>query len=253
VLTPDREKLKQVVCKEQCVDAGVLQKSERGIWNGTWNVGIYSFRPLRGEGLDEICGKFGLKRYGSAGSVGGEEIEMFKEEREKLQFEWSHLGDINLGRRNLGPMTSVAIYRLMQFTLRDAAIKHCGAEMATKIFYDAGFNSGKAIYENLLDSPKEINELVSRLQKTLKDLNIGILRMEEVDLEDLKFTLTVSEDLDCSGLPLMEEAICTFDEGLIAGILELFTGSSFEVKEVDCWCTGDRVCRFQANVTVNAV
>jgi hypothetical protein len=44
---------------------------------------------------------------------------MFKEEREESQFEWSRLGDIEAGRPNLGPMVHVAVYRLMQFTLRD--------------------------------------------------------------------------------------------------------------------------------------
>jgi len=44
----------------------------------------------------------------------------------------------------------------------------------------------------------------------------------------------------------MEEAVCTFDEGLIAGIFETFTGTPFQVEEVDCWCTGDRTCRFEA-------
>ncbi len=132
-------------------------------------------------------------------------------------------------------------------------VKHCGAKMATEIFFDAGFNSGKAIYENLLDNPQSIDELVSRLQKILKDLNIGLLRIEKADLDNLKFTLTVSEDLDCSGLPLMDEAICTFDEGLIAGLFQSFTGKPFNVEEVDCWCTGDRVCRFQAEVKETAV
>ncbi len=132
-------------------------------------------------------------------------------------------------------------------------VKHCGAKMATEIFFDAGFNSGRAIYENLLDNPKSIDELVSRLQKILKDLNIGLLRIEKADLDNLKFTLTVSEDLDCSGLPLMDEAICTFDEGLIAGLFQSFTGKPFNVEEVDCWCTGDRVCRFQAEVKETAV
>jgi predicted hydrocarbon binding protein len=44
----------------------------------------------------------------------------------------------------------------------------------------------------------------------------------------------------------MDEAICTFDEGLIAGILERQLGVPFHVKEIDCWGTGDRVCRFKA-------
>ena len=35
-------------------------------------------------------------------------------------------------------------------------------------------------------------------------------------------------------------------EGFIAALLESFTGKKFTVKEIDCWCTGDRTCRFEA-------
>lgn len=171
---------------------------------------------------------------------------MFKEERHEFEFEWSHLGDITLGRPNLGPRTSVAAYRLMQFTVRDAAIRHTDVETARSIFYDAGQNAGKAIYENLIETPSDFSDLVAKLQRLMTDLQIGILRMEDTDLENMTFRLTVSEDLDCSGLPLMEEAVCTFDEGFIAGILEAHTGIPFHVEEVDCWCTGDRTCRFAA-------
>jgi predicted hydrocarbon binding protein len=58
----------------------------------------------------------------------------------------------------------------------------------------------------------------------------------------------VTEDLDCSGLPVTNETVCDCDEGFIAGILEIYTGSEFDVKEVDCWSKGDRVCRFEAKL-----
>jgi predicted hydrocarbon binding protein len=58
------------------------------------------------------------------------------------------------------------------------------------------------------------------------------------------FTLTVEEDLDCSGLPMTEEVVCQYDEGFIAGIMETYTGRPFQAKEIDCWASGDRVCRF---------
>lgn len=176
---------------------------------------------------------------------------MFKEDSNEFRFDWSHLGDIELGRPNMGPTTSVAIYRLMQFTLRDSAIKHTNPEIAARIFYDAGYNSGCALYKNMILPVSDFNELINKLQKKLSELNVGILRIEEANIDDLTFTLTVSEDLDCSGLPLHEEAICTFDEGLIAGILESYTGTRFNVKEIDCWCTGDRTCRFRASA-INA-
>jgi hypothetical protein len=53
---------------------------------------------------------------------------MFKEEREESRFEWSMLGDLAEGRPNLGPTMHVAVYRLMQFTLRDLLIRDYGVE-----------------------------------------------------------------------------------------------------------------------------
>ncbi|MGV1098881.1 V4R domain-containing protein [Thiovibrio sp. JS02] len=170
---------------------------------------------------------------------------MFKEERKTFQFEWAHLGDIEWGRPNLGPKTSVAIYRLMQFTLRDAIIKHTDVETTNRIFYDAGRIAGKAIYEELLHSPKNFSAFVSTLQETMKDLAIGILRVETSDLVAMRFVLTIAEDLDCSGLPITNESVCTYDEGFIAGLFSAHFGKDFLARETDCWCTGDRVCRFE--------
>ncbi|MCC6695725.1 MAG: 4-vinyl reductase [Candidatus Hydrogenedentes bacterium] len=171
---------------------------------------------------------------------------MFQEERVDFKFEWEHLGNLALGRPNLGPTTHIALYRLMQFTLRDALIRHGGVELANRVFFDAGRNAGAAIYKHLLNAPKDMGELVRSLQRSFEELGGGIIRVEEADLEKNHFVLTVAEDLDCSGLPLMDEAICTYDEGFIAGILEAHLGIPFRVREVDCWCTGDRVCRFEA-------
>ena len=67
---------------------------------------------------------------------------MFKEEREESQFAWSMLGDIEEGRPNLGPMVHVAVYRLMQFTLRDTLIRDFGVEDADRIFFEAGKKAG---------------------------------------------------------------------------------------------------------------
>ena len=38
---------------------------------------------------------------------------MFKEERTESHFDWSMIGDINLGRPNLGTLMDVSVYRLM--------------------------------------------------------------------------------------------------------------------------------------------
>ena len=170
---------------------------------------------------------------------------MFKEEREESAFEWTMLGQIDMGRPNLGFKTDVAVYRLMQFTLRDVLIRQYGVEAADQRFLRGRRDCRKAFLRRT-SSRSEILSATSspNFRSVLKDRGIGILRVEKGDLEKLTFTLTVAEDLDCSGLPACGEQICTYDEGFISGLLFAHTGKRFLVKEVDCWCSGDRVCRF---------
>ena len=77
---------------------------------------------------------------------------------------------------------------------------------------------------------------------------MGILQMERFDPESGYLLLTMSEDLDCSGLPVLGETVCHYDEGFMAGVLQIYTGRRYRVKEIDCWATGSRTCRFEAYV-----
>ena len=169
---------------------------------------------------------------------------MFKEERDSSLFDWNMIGDVAEGRPNLGSTMDVAVYRLMQFTLRDVIIQEFDAETAERIYYKAGELAGRELFKNLITQKTDFGAFVQELQDLLVTLKIGILRVENSDLQKMEFTLTVAEDLDCSGLPICNETICTYDEGFISGLLLEFSGKEFNVKEVDCWCSGDRVCRF---------
>jgi uncharacterized protein len=168
--------------------------------------------------------------------------------RRKYQFSWNLIGDIEEGRANLGSKTSVEVYRLMQFTFRDVIEQYVGTDQANEIFYKAGELAGKEFYKNIIHSASDLDDFVNQLQELFIELGIGILRIEKVDMEIGELILTVSEDLDCSGLPELEYEICTYDEGFISGLLESFIGQKFIVKEIDCWCTGGRTCRFRANL-----
>jgi hypothetical protein len=124
--------------------------------------------------------------------------------------------------------------------------QHAGTAQTDRIFFEAGKLAGEEFCKELFANIKDFNEFIKSLQGTLRDMGIGILRIEEADMEKGTLVLTVSEDLDCSGLPELGYQVCTYDEGFIAGLLESFAGTPFKVKEVDCWCTGDRTCRFTA-------
>lgn len=169
-----------------------------------------------------------------------------KETGSGYDFSWHDLGDLQLGRPNLGLMVPVQVYRLLEYTFRDVLTKELGAPKTAELFERAGHLAGRQFCAHVLDVRLPWPDFIAQLQNTMVALQIGILRIEAADFDNLRFTLTVSEDLDCSGLPLYGETVCDYDEGFIAGILQTYTGQPFTVTEVDCWATGDRTCRFLA-------
>jgi uncharacterized protein len=164
----------------------------------------------------------------------------------KYEFDWALLGDVEEGRPNLGPMVGVHAYRLMQYSFRDVLERKYGTEIADEVFHDAGRLAGREFAKNVIGEHKNLADFVKAAQDALRESKIGIMRVEEAAPDTNRFLLTVSEDLDCSGLPELGYGVCTYDEGFIAAVLESHLGRHFDVVEVDCWCTGDRTCRFEA-------
>jgi len=163
-------------------------------------------------------------------------------------FCWDILGNIKEGRGDLGEEMPVLVYRLMQYTMLDVLSKAHGLEAANDYFRKAGFLAGTEYAKNALDLKVDFSTFIAGLQKSLLELKVGVLRMESFDAATGGITLTVGQDLDCSGLPITNENVCVYDEGFISGILETYTGKPYDVREVDCWATGDRICRFKGTV-----
>lgn len=163
------------------------------------------------------------------------------------QFTWDLIGNIAEGRPNLGHNTRIEVYRLFQFTLRDILEQKLGSkEEVDQIFFSAGQLSGRHFAEKFIGKQDNLYTFLSLLQKKLEEFKIGILRVEEVDDNNVHLLLSVEEDLDCSGLPDLEMETCHYDEGFIKGILAFQTDDDYAVKEIDCWCLGGRTCRFEA-------
>jgi predicted hydrocarbon binding protein len=170
---------------------------------------------------------------------------VFMQGKDHATFSWESLGDIKEGRGSLGEEMPVLVYRLMQFTMLDVLTKDLGREKADRYLYESGFLAGTEFAKNVLDLKVDFDTFVANLQIKLRELKIGILRVESVNQETGEILLTVGEDLDCSGLPITGENVCNYDEGFISGILAVYTGKIYSVREIDCWASGDRVCRFK--------
>ena len=151
-------------------------------------------------------------------------------------------------RENMGDMIPVPVYRLMEFAMREELCDRFGKAEQITLFRGAGYRAGCYFARNMLTLSLPLNAFIAELQSRMAEMKIGVLRMESVDETTGKIMLTVAEDADCSGLPLLGETVCNYDEGFIAGILSTYTGKPYSATEVDCWATGDRVCRFCAEI-----
>jgi uncharacterized protein len=165
-------------------------------------------------------------------------------QREKFKFTWELIGDPTEGRPNLGSDVPLEVYRIMQYCFREVVEEKYGVEQGESIIYEAGKKAGVGFYYHVLPTTTDHQEFIRTLQDALRQLKIGIFRIEQGDLDGNLITASVSEDLDCSGLPELGYGVCTYDEGFLAGIFEQYTGRKCKVREIDCWCTGERTCRF---------
>lgn len=172
---------------------------------------------------------------------------IFMQEAKPIQFE-DYLQFNEGSRGNLGEELPVIVYRLLEYSLKDELIERFGKETQIDVFRQAGRKAGEYFAKKMLDMNQPLDQFVSQLQSKMQELKIGVLRIEDVDEESGRIILTVAEDADCSGLPVLGETVCNYDEGFISGILSLYSGKPYKAVEVDCWATGDRVCRFHANV-----
>jgi predicted hydrocarbon binding protein len=173
------------------------------------------------------------------------------EKNRKYKFDWDNTvgADIDLSRPNLGPGTRIEVYRLFQFTLRDILEQRYGTEITDILFREAGVIAGKAFFKRFLSDAKNVSDLIPKIQVIFNAFGMGIFRVESSAEDNSHFIFTVDEDLDCSGLPDTSDVICVYDEGFIKGILEAFSKQNFDVREIDCWCSGSRTCRFEAKIS----
>ena len=169
---------------------------------------------------------------------------VFLDKKKKLSL--AEYMSYNMGDRgNLGNELPLVVYRLMEYSLREQLSEQFGESEQIRIFRKAGYRAGVYYTKNILDASLPLNKFIAMLQKSMEELKIGILRIESIDEETGEIVLTVAEDADCSGLPLLGETVCNYDEGFISGILTTYMGKEYSAVEVDCWATGDRVCRFR--------
>ncbi len=156
------------------------------------------------------------------------------------------IGDLHLGREEMGLEMPVAMYRLFEFSVREALIQMYGEGEMEKLLMFAGQISGANFTSKYLNLSLPYPEFIKNVRNILVDFKVGFLDIESFDKNTGEFIITVKEDLDCSGMPNISKPLCQYDAGFLAAILSEYTKKTYTAKEIDCWGTGANLCRFEA-------
>ncbi len=176
---------------------------------------------------------------------------IFMETLKPISFEDCLAYDEN-SRGNLGEQLPVFVYRMLEYSLKEALVSRFGKDVQIELFRNAGHLAGTYFAKHMLNIDQPLDSFISELQNKLQEYKIGVLRIEDINPETGRIILTVSEDADCSGLPVLGETVCNYDEGFISGLLSYYFKKPYIAVEIDCWATGDRVCRFRADIDETA-
>ena len=117
---------------------------------------------------------------------------IFMEDQKPLSFE-QYLQYDEKSRSNLGETLPVLVYRMLEYSMKDELVSRLGKDAQIDIFRKAGQRSGEYFARNMLHLDQPLNQFISELQAKLQELKIGVLRIESVDEETGRITLTVSE------------------------------------------------------------
>ena len=69
LLSPDKGRIQELVCRTYGITKEELVKSKRGTFNEPRGVAVYLTRMIRCDGLIDICKDYNLKKYSSASSI----------------------------------------------------------------------------------------------------------------------------------------------------------------------------------------
>ncbi len=86
------------------------------------------------------------------------------------------------------------------------------------------------------------SDLIDMLKTMFEMTKMGLLRLKDFDKRRLVFEL--EECVECAGLPNIEEAICYYTAGYLAGLFSVFLERNIRAYETKCCAKGDELCEF---------
>ena len=142
-----------------------------------------------------------------------------------------------IDRPVLGDAIPLVVFRAFRHFSSDYVEELMGRSAAV-VFQNGGRELGKEVGISMMNP--DLNTYLGSVIEWVKESKIGLLR--PVEVSDEKIILALDECITCAGMANIGKRICHFEVGLVAGVVEAFTGQKVRAHESKCGANGEGTC-----------
>lgn len=152
-------------------------------------------------------------------------------------------------RGSLGPLVPIQLFQALRIVGMGTALEEMVGGGARTIVYQSGQRLGDILGAALKPHAKgDLGQYVKLVHKLCRDLRIGTVSAEKVDLTNGLIVLRVDECVSCAGIENAKVPICHFEAGMVAGIVRTFVDRAVKAVETRCHAVGDDTCGIDVRI-----
>lgn len=159
-------------------------------------------------------------------------------------------GEFGIENRNdLGPMIPIRLFQVLRMVALGSNVEDILGQGAPSMVYYSGQSLGLALGNIVVaNADKDLEIYVGKIEHLCRQLSIGLVVPDKVDLKAGVIELRVDECVSCAGIHNVSSPICHFEAGMVGGIVKTFFNRNVKATETKCNALGDKTCLIRVDL-----
>lgn len=152
-------------------------------------------------------------------------------------------------RLDLGPMIPIRLFQVLRMVALGSNVEDILGQGAPALVYHSGQGLGLALGHIVAaNANNDLETYVGKIEQICRQLSIGLLVPDKVDLKAGILELRVDECVSCAGIHNVSAPICHFEAGMVGGIVKTFFNRNVRATETKCNALGDKTCLIRVDL-----
>jgi len=152
-------------------------------------------------------------------------------------------------RQDLGPLIPIRLFQALRMVALGSNVEDILGQGAPSLVYHSGQSLGLAMGQiAVANVNKDLETYVGKIKLLCRQLSIGLVVPDKVDLDSGVLELRVDECVSCAGIHNVSAPICHFEAGMVGGIVKTFFNRNVKAVETKCNALGDKTCLIRVDL-----